>query len=137
MLLVCDWDPDGEGIFDDNCNVTERCSQSRQREATEHLPEPAAVNADENDDEDDVLLVGDYDPQLEEEEFLGLSPAGDEREDTTVGTHEVRTPVKIQVRRHEWCRKELRYSALQRSADGLGLGLTHGLGLQLNWGGAD
>ncbi|CAM9103439.1 unnamed protein product [Ectocarpus fasciculatus] len=88
VLLVSDWDPDGEDIFDDNCNVTERCSQSRQREATENLPEPAAVNADENDDEDDVLLVGDYDPQLEEEEFLGLSPAGDEREDTTVGTHE-------------------------------------------------
>ncbi|CAM9533557.1 unnamed protein product [Ectocarpus sp. 6 AP-2014] len=88
VLLVSDWDPDGEDIFDDNCNVAERCGQSRQSETVENLLEPAAVNADENDDEDDVLLVGDYDSQLEEEEFLDVSPAADEREDTTVGTRE-------------------------------------------------
>ncbi|CAM9197954.1 unnamed protein product [Ectocarpus sp. 12 AP-2014] len=91
VLLVSDWDPDGDifgDIFDDNCNVAERCGQSRQSEAVQNFLDPAAVNADENDDEDDVLLVGDYDSQLEEEEFLDLSPAADEREDTTVGTRE-------------------------------------------------
>lgn len=100
MLLVSDWDPDGGGegggdpdgedIFDDNCSVAQRCGQSRQSETVENLLEPAAVNADENDDEDDVLLVGDYDSQLEEEKLVDLSPAADEREDTTVGTREVR-----------------------------------------------
>ncbi|CAM9175135.1 unnamed protein product [Ectocarpus sp. 4 AP-2014] len=88
VLLVSDWDPDGEDIFDDNCNVVERCGQSRQSDTVENLLEPAALNPDENDDDDDVLLVGDYDSQLEEEEFLDLSPAADEREDTTVGTRE-------------------------------------------------
>lgn len=89
VLLVSDWDPDGEDIFDENFNTSESYGQSRQRESVDNLPKPSAVNANENDD-DDVLLVGDYDPQLEEEEFLDLSPAADEREDTTVGTQEVR-----------------------------------------------
>ncbi|CAM9276154.1 unnamed protein product, partial [Ectocarpus sp. 13 AM-2016] len=88
VLLVSDWDPDGEDIFDDHYNVAERCGQLRQSESIENFLEPAAVNADENDDEDDVLLVGEYDSQLEEEEFYDLSPAADEREDTTVGTRE-------------------------------------------------
>lgn len=92
MLLVSDWDQDGEDILD-NCDVADRPSSHSDhgyRDYSRCDSVDTLVVGIQEDDENDVLMVDDYNPDVEEEvEFEVLSSpvatGGDE-----TGVQEVR-----------------------------------------------
>ena len=86
MLLVSDWDDAEDGTILDDCHVTSPSSligrpdfaQSERKDGEAKRPEVAAgstYGSEEGGGEDeDVLLVGDYEPEAEEEAYLlGIS----------------------------------------------------------------